>query len=394
MNNSIHYSETICNTLKKNNLYEILSPYALKYIITILISIFSIGYRGKTVNMEKHSTFHRTSISRFLKSDKWNPDILEESIKQIVINTIYAESKRTGKPIFCIIDDTIASKTKPSSKANNPIQSAYFHFSHLKKKQDYGHQAVSVMLSCNGITLNYAIIMYNKTKSKIDIVKDIADEFPVAPNIAYLLCDSWYVCRKIMDSFVCKGFYTVGALKTNRMIYPQGVKFSVNEYAAKLTEAKCKEFFHIVTVKGLQYYVYQYEGKLNGIENATVLISYPINAFGNQKALRCFISTNASLSAPEILNLYVIRWEIEVFFRNCKTKLALDKYQIRSEKGIRSFWLLTSLAYLIACFESLSFDFTQGYDVISQKIFEEHLFFVFNFQKNGGDFDSLLSMVA
>ncbi|MCI5508955.1 MAG: hypothetical protein MR436_00585, partial [Eubacterium sp.] len=57
---------------------------------------------------------------------------------------------------------TISSKTKPSSRALHPIEDAYFHQSHLKGKQDYGHQAVAVMLSCNGIVLNYALVMYDK----------------------------------------------------------------------------------------------------------------------------------------------------------------------------------------------------------------------------------------
>ena len=45
--------------------------------------------------------------------------------------------------------------------------------------------------------------------------------------------------------------------------------------------------------------MYRYEGNLNGIENAVVLLSYPEKAFGNPKALRAFISTNAALSTQE-----------------------------------------------------------------------------------------------
>jgi len=52
-----------------------------------------------------------------------------------------------------------------------------------------------------------------------------------------------------------------------------------------------------------------------------------------------------------ILDLYVVRWEIEVYFRDCKMKLAVDKYQIRSANGIKHFWLIASLAYMIACFD-------------------------------------------
>ena len=37
------------------------------------------------------------------------------------------------------------------------------------------------MLSCNGIVLNYAFVMYNKSISKIDIVQNIAKDLPVPP---------------------------------------------------------------------------------------------------------------------------------------------------------------------------------------------------------------------
>ena len=129
----------------------------LRHIMSILICVFTIGYHGKTIQMEKASERHRTTIAHFLNRGKWDEGILEECVKRKVIDRIYGEAKRTGKPIYCIVDDTISSKTKPSSRALHPIEDAYFHQSHLKKKQDYGHQAVGVMLSCNGITLNYAM---------------------------------------------------------------------------------------------------------------------------------------------------------------------------------------------------------------------------------------------
>ncbi len=37
------------------------------------------------------------------------------------------------------------------------------------------------MLSCNGILLNYATVMYDKTMSKIKIVQEIADGLPAPP---------------------------------------------------------------------------------------------------------------------------------------------------------------------------------------------------------------------
>lgn len=234
-------------------------------------------------------------------------------MKQRVIQLVYGESKASGYLVLAIVDDTICSKTIPSSKAKHSIEDAGFHFSHLKWKQDYSHQAVAVLLSCNGITLPYDIILYDKSVSKIDIVKQIAEELPAASISSYFLCDSWYVCEKLADACIRKGFYTVGAMKTNRILYPYGIKMNVSDLAGKLVKSNCRELFHLVTVKHRQYYVYRYEGNLNGIENAAVLLTYLKNAFGKEKALRVFISTNADLSNEEILNLYVTRWNIEVY---------------------------------------------------------------------------------
>lgn len=224
-------SRIIYNNLKQLNLCRIYSQTYIKHILAIILSGFTAGFKGKTVNFEQSSSCHRTTVAYFLNHGKWDDSRLGDVLKQSAISIIYHESAITGSPVFCIVDDTISSHKKPSSKALHPIEDAYFHQSHLKRKQDYGHQAVAVMLSCNGLTLNYAIIIYNKSKSKIDIVREIAEELPVPPVISYFLCDSWYTTVKLSDAFIKKGFYTIGALKTNHVIFPCGIKQGISGFA-------------------------------------------------------------------------------------------------------------------------------------------------------------------
>lgn len=145
------------------------------------------------------------------------------------------------------------------------------------------------------------------------------------------------VYEKIINTFAERGFHTIGALKTNRVLYSFGIKKKLSEFAVLLSVTHSD--FNLVTVKSKNYYVYRYEGKLNGVENAVVLLSYPEKAFRNPKALRAFLSTDVSLSTDEILSCYVCRWQIEVFFLQCKDKLALGSYQIRSAQGIWQYWL-------------------------------------------------------
>ena len=150
-----------------------------------------------------------------------------------------------------------------------------------------------------------------------------------------------------------------------------------------------------MTVGNRSYYVYRYEGSLNGIENAVVLISYPKDAFHVPKALQVFISTDVSLSTREILDGYVERRPVEVFFRQSKNKLTFDKYQVRSSEGIRRYWMLMSLAHLIACTgcgEAMSFE--EGYAYIYSHIQEERLRFVYQCGARHALFEDVLALVA
>lgn len=391
---SIHNSVVIFNCLKKLKLGTFLSDVNIKHIIAIMLSVFITGFKGKTINFAFASDCHRTTVAHFLNKGKWDSGKLSQTLKTSVIEIIYREAQKTGNPIYLIADDTIASHTKPSSKAGHPIEDAYFHMSHLKGQQDYGHQAVGIMLCCNSIVLNYDIVMYDKTKSKIEIVSSVIDELPKAPVVSYFLCDSWYTTAKLMDPLIKKGFYTIGALKTNRIIYPCGIRTSIKKFAMFIH--KQDPDVSLVTVGGRQFYVYRYEGKLNDIENAVVLLTYPKDAFRVPGALRAFISTDVSLGTEEILAHYTQRWNIELFFRESKNKLALDKCQVRSAQGIKRYWLLMSLTHFVCCTCTGKgyCSFTEGYKYFCDLTNQERLRYIYKCAQRSVSFEEIRSLVA
>lgn len=94
--------------------------------MSILVSIFISGYHDKTTDFAKNSCCHRTTVAHFLNHGKWDDALLEDALKRSVIEIIYSEALRTGKPVFCIVDDTIPSKTKPSSRALHPLKMRIF----------------------------------------------------------------------------------------------------------------------------------------------------------------------------------------------------------------------------------------------------------------------------
>ena len=148
-------------------------------------------------------------------------------------------------------------------------------------------------------------------------------------------------------------------------------------------------------VDNRNFYVYRYERELNDIPNAVVIISYPENAFGEAKALRVFLSTNAGLSTQEILDSYTRRWPIEIFFRQSKTKLALDKYQIRTQTGIERYWLIMSLVHYMCCTYNGSYcSFEEGYQHFQRKIREEQITALYQSIRHGMSLEDVLKLAG
>ena len=61
----------IYNYLKALNLGLFLSDVYLNHLLTIILSVFLRGYRGKTVDFQEVSHCHRTTTAYFLNHGKW-----------------------------------------------------------------------------------------------------------------------------------------------------------------------------------------------------------------------------------------------------------------------------------------------------------------------------------
>ena len=106
---SVKQSEEICKTLNALRLGNILSDVYLEHVKTLTHSVFMLGYKGKVVNAEVFCEKHRTTVAHFLNNGRWDSLNFEKALKRQVIDRIYEESRKSGAPVFCIVDDTIVS---------------------------------------------------------------------------------------------------------------------------------------------------------------------------------------------------------------------------------------------------------------------------------------------
>lgn len=62
-------------------LSQFLSDVYLNHLTTIIVSIFLLEYRGKTIDFARVSIYHRTTIVHFLNHGKWNNLTLQDTLK-------------------------------------------------------------------------------------------------------------------------------------------------------------------------------------------------------------------------------------------------------------------------------------------------------------------------
>ena len=209
----------------------------------------------------------------------------------------------------------------------------------------------------------------------------LANSLPTATGPAYALCDSWFTCTKVIEAHFKKGYYFIGGLKTNRIIYPQGLRVSLKEFATHIK----KDDVRLVTVNHQSYWVYRYEGALNDLDHAVVLLTWHENAFLNPKAMRCFLSTDTELDTQKALEYYSKRWPIEIFFRQTKGNLGINQYQVRHIIAIKRFWTLTVLTYLFCVLGKTNISsFAQGLSFTRKEVKGNLVAWIYNRSQQAG----------
>ena len=334
----ISNSNEVFKFLRGLDLDILLSKPQLNHMQGLIQSIIKETYTGK---VSQANYRHRTNISRFLNDSSWDSIAVDHILQNYVIDCIWNRSIQTGFPIYVLIDDTTCIKTKPSSQVSRPIEGCSYHHSHLEHRMVYGHQFVTLMLRCDDLILPYEITLYEKqSMSKIELARQIISSLPAPPNKGYILADNWYSCESLFEASKTNGFYYLGALKTNRKIFPKGIQLKA---FAKTLDLKDLDQ---VTVENKSYYTYTYLGKVKGGLKVKIVLSWPEDSVLNPSTLRCFISHDINNSTKQILKHYKKRWPIETFFRETKQNFGFSNYQIRSLQGIKRFMLMIRVTYV------------------------------------------------
>ncbi|WP_025683922.1 IS701 family transposase [Paenibacillus maysiensis] len=319
---------------------------ALHHIKYFVDGMLSTGFTGTLTDIHRESLQDRDrrTLSHFLSHGHWNTPYLKRIVQRVAFQQIKESAQQHHSPIFVILDDTVCEKTKPSSQATHTMQGASFQHSHLKGRHVYGHAVVQALLRSGDQVYPFATERYDpEGKSKIALACEMIQAVPMSTCWTYVLMDSWYPSSSVLQTSAERGFHVISGLKTNRIFYPQGIRQSLKSFASYISKSDTD----LVTIGSSAYRVYRYEGKLNLLENAALLLCWKEGEGFDPKQMKAFLSTDVSLTNEEILSYYSKRWAIETYFRTAKVHLAMDRYQVRSAKAIDRY--LTLLMFASMC---------------------------------------------
>lgn len=167
--------------------------------------------------------------------------------------------------------------------------------------------------------------------------------------VDYILMDTWFTSIGLLKKLrsICSSTHIIGMYKYNSKIEVEGKLKSITQLKNQKTKAKrCRKF---------NYNYYHYIAEIDGLEVAIF-----ISKRGKNGKWHTLISTDTNVNFVKAVEVYSIRWSIEVFFKEAKQLFGLGKcqstnfdVQIAQITITMVQYLLTSIRYRMEAYETI-----------------------------------------
>jgi DDE family transposase len=182
------------------------------------------------------------------------------------------------------------------------------------------------------------------TDAAIQLIKDAKK---ACIDAKYLLFDSWFSFPSFISDVRKEGYQTISVLKDMSRVfyrYKGCLRRLSKVYAIINTKRFDKNDPHIASV------IAEYKNKEGKWEPLKICF---VREKCNKRNWIAVATTDISLSPEEVVRIYSKRWNIEVFFKVCKSNLRLAKeFQSRSFDSIVARVAIVFTRYLMLSYEN------------------------------------------
>lgn len=319
-----------CNGMKEKGV----SPVSLfRYKLSNIFVGRSMYMQQQTGSFKE--AFSKNTFYRFLNSAKTNWLRFTSLLAADIVNhDIKGLTNDSRKNVF-IIDDSLFNRT---SCKKTELGSKVFDHTDMRFKKGFRMLTLSWSDGNTLIPVNSCLLASAKTTNIIGPVKDFDNRtlagkrrklaqtkapeammalldtaLSVGLNADYVLFDSWFSNPVQITAIHSKGMDVIAMIKkSSRIKYSYGGKqLSIKEIYSKNKKrhGRSKYLLSVDVMVGKETPI---PAKIVCVRNKS-----------NRKDWLAFICTDTTLSEEEIIRVYGKRWQIEVFFKTCKSMLNL-----------------------------------------------------------------------
>jgi hypothetical protein len=162
----------------------------------------------------------------------------------------------------------------------------------------------------------------------------------IGMSASYALMDSWFTHAPLIQEIVNRGMHVIGMVKNDNKRYlvnGQRLCLKALYIAAPRVEGKNRNILRLIRTE-----------LVPGIPVIVVFVRHR----SKKNEWLAILSTDLTLSAPDIIRIYRMRWEIEVFFKCAKSLLRLQKeFQGRSYDMLVSHTSIVFSRYILLAWQ-------------------------------------------
>ena len=374
--------ENIIGQFKLTKVNELLNQAKSKGVNgdNIFKILFVLGFVDlKNISQLMHSgyraelTYGKDVFYEFLKNEwvDWRKILTIFSKQFVKITKKKGDSSDIKSPKCLILDDTLLTKTGKTIEQIGKV------FDHCSRKYELGMKAMTCGLWDGKSFIPLAFSLHNepgKNKNRGMKAKEIDNQFnkerqadsPGFKRIeqlsidkitmaiqmiknaikagfepAYILADTWFICDTLITEIqkitikYAKKLHVIGLMKTNRSVLINGKKMMAN----LVPDHKRKDIKYCKKYK-CNYLSAKIEYKGNKVKAFWIKMK-------GQESWKMLVSTDTDLNFTNAMKYYQIRWSIEVFFKECKQNLNINKCQSTDFDAHIAWVTLSFISYMM-----------------------------------------------
>ena len=378
----IIFSETadmLKGFIEKSGLSELARGMVLRLVLTFILHRGRVSC-SQAAGAVASEPVHRGEITRFLARPRWQKKDFNQAHRWALLKL---ESKR-GKFIF-IIDATLISQA--GKKTKNTFSTNNHNHGKRGKKRRYGKKKIAyktchsftfgLLITPSGIRIPVEIPHYTKEYCEergltpcttAEAAAQMIRWLPLPPTAQVIvLGDTAYDAKVVQQACEERGYIWIMPVNPERVY--EGSKGTRRKVRSRLEDWKQLSLrtirLHASTgkyagyrrlskwrigpkLKPREYYAHQERADVRNVGRVLLIFSTmkPNLQVASPDNVKILMTNALHLSVSEIIELYSLRWQIELFFKELKSTLGFDQYRFERFEAVEA-WVETTITTVL-----------------------------------------------